>query len=82
MVIIHGTVDCFFLLCRNAAILSFLFSLTKFQTRLLVTVSFQSRSSVVPVDLSPIYFDAMSRSAWFLVLLYGRGWPASKKLRS
>ena len=49
---------------------------------LLVTVSFQSRSSVVPVDLWPIYFDAMSRSAWFLVLLYGRGWPASNKLRS
>ena len=55
MVIKHGTVDCFFVLCWNAAILSFLFILTKFQTKgnycsCRVTVSFQSRSSLVPVD--------------------------------
>ena len=33
MVMIHGTVDCCFVLCRTAVILSFLFILTKFQTK-------------------------------------------------
>ena len=47
----------FFVPCWNAAILSFLFILTKFhikETICRVTVSFQSRSSLVPVDIWPI----------------------------
>ena len=33
MLIKHRTVDCFFVLCGNAAILSFIFILTKYQTK-------------------------------------------------
>ena len=67
MVIKHGTVDCFFVLCRNAAILSFLVS----NKRKLVVGSL-SRSSLAPVSFQSTFdpfTDAMFRTAWFLVLL-------------
>ena len=73
MVIRHETGDCFFVLCWNAAILSFLFILTKFQIKgnyllghCLVPVSLQSRSSRPSTFLVSF---AMFQTAWFLVLL-------------
>ena len=47
MVIKHGTADCFFVLCWNAAILSFHFILTKFQ----IKGNYLLGHCIVPVSL-------------------------------
>ena len=74
MVIKHGTVDCFFVLCWNAAILSFLFILVKFQVKgnYIVFVGSPSRSIFSPIpfrstfDLfSLIIVNVMFRTACF-----------------
>ena len=67
MVIKHRTVDSFFVLCRNAAILSFLFVLTKFQ----IKENYLSGHCLVPVSLVSfqLTFDLFSLILLLLLLL-------------
>ena len=64
MVIKHGTADCFFVLCWNAAILSFHFILTKFQ----IKGNYLLGHCLVPVDLLILKCNVSNRSSSVLCL--------------
>ena len=69
MVIKHGTVDCFLFFVEMLKSCNFFLFVRNFQQKessCRLTISLQSRSSLLPVD----HFSLMqSRTAWFLVLL-------------
>ena len=93
MVIKHGTVDCVFVLCWNAAILSFLFILMKFQVKgnYIVFVGSLSRSSLSPVSFQST-FDLFSlrwlpivfcpRARWFRKSRDGASFQAPRQSRA